>query len=230
MATPPALMRRAPDARKSGFRQMRISQRAPERWHGPHDVPSAMWRKLSPEALLLGRRSPRILDRSISTQYDAGGNERKERPAGPAPDGQFAVPDGHRITGVSSYLDANGNVAAQWVKTRSGPDPAEVARLWPELLPLSSTTPLGQFQNPSQTQTLLPSMRLQTGTLTFWHGAGNGRRWDTTIAQTDIMAGVRRVMASSPNSAVGVVLGLGDILHADGFEPFTNQIKERVGR
>lgn len=68
--------------------------------------------------------------RSISTQYDAGGNEKgKSVRQAPAPDGQFAVPDGHRITGVSSYLDANGNVAAQWVKTRSEPDPAEVAKV-----------------------------------------------------------------------------------------------------
>lgn len=165
--------------------------------------------------------------RSISTQYDAGGNEKgKSVRQAPAPDGQFAVPDGHRITGVSSYLDANGNVAAQWVKTRSEPDPAEVAKVVAEAVAAFEYYPIGSVPEPVTDPDLATVYALAD-----WHvdllawGRETGEDWDTTIAQADIMAGVRRVMASSPNSAVGVVLGLGDMLHADGFEPFTSRSK-----
>ncbi len=38
------------------------------------------------------------------------------------------APQGHTVKGVSTLYDAGGNVAMQWVKTRSdGPDPEELA-------------------------------------------------------------------------------------------------------
>src|SRR5690606_10974785 len=38
----------------------------------------------------------------------------------PDHEGQFSIPEGHRIKGISALVDGEGNVVQQWFKTREG--------------------------------------------------------------------------------------------------------------
>lgn len=140
--------------------------------------------------------------------------------------GRFNLPPGHTLKGVSAYLDGNGNVQAQWIKTKEGErDPVDIAKIIE-----------GAFENfkPSA-PAIVPAKDSDSDRLTAyifcdWHAGlfaygreTGGPDWDLSIARSVIGGAVREIVETSPPSAHAVILGLGDLLHADNGRNMTER-------
>jgi hypothetical protein len=127
------------------------------------------------------------------------------------------APAGHSIKGVSTLYDAAGNVAQQWIKTRSDEptieDTIEVLR-----------AALDDYQPPPRMAEDAPEGAIELATIfpiadahfgLYAYGAEAGEDYDLTIADTTNREAFTRLMAATPPSSEAVILGLGDLLHAD---------------
>jgi hypothetical protein len=127
------------------------------------------------------------------------------------------VPEGHKIKGVSTYRNAEGEITGQWVRTREGElDPLELAEKLKETL--ASLKPAAKrVAKPkaasSDLLTILPANDWHLGM--FAWGKEVGSDWDLKIAEKTIGEAVDDTIARSPASSVGIVLGGGDLAHAD---------------
>ena len=136
-------------------------------------------------------------------------------------------PDGFRVKGTSTLYDAGGDVKLTWVKTRE--DERSIQDLVSEIkealdgyvpTDLSPKTP---ETTDSDIAILYPLADWHVGLLSWKKETGHN--YDLKIAQTVIKAAMGRLIACAPNSSQGVVVGLGDLLHADNFEATTNRSK-----
>jgi hypothetical protein len=127
------------------------------------------------------------------------------------------APQGHTVKGVSTFYRGDGTVAAQWVKTRVGEPSVE------DLLDAIRTglddyagrsPPIAEpdFVDP-ELATVFPVSDAHFG-LYAW-GKEAGEDYDLEIADATNRAAFARLMAATPRSECAVVLGLGDLLHAD---------------
>lgn len=161
----------------------------------------------------------------VSTTQDADGiTLRTHVQQKPEAGGAFNIPEGHKVKGVSALLDADGNVSAQWVKTREGDyDPIWVAERVGEVLSdyrgLSISLPSPEVD--PDTLTVIPLPDWHVGLLAW--SRETGEDYDLKIARDVILESMARVIAMTPPSDTAVVLGLGDLLHFDGYEPVTSR-------
>ncbi|MDX1222686.1 hypothetical protein GOL85_13235 [Sinorhizobium medicae] len=133
----------------------------------------------------------------------------------------FEIPEGHRIKGVSAFLDPDGRLRGQWVKTRENElDPQTIADFFK-----------GAFQDyeaPSRPTISAPDS-FDGDLLTLipcndWHinlqvwGKEASENWDLKIAEETIGTGIEDAIERSPAAGVAIVLGGGDLLHADNNE------------
>jgi hypothetical protein len=134
--------------------------------------------------------------------------------------GPLVIPEGHVIKGVSALLDADGNKIVEWVKTKEGEvDPRQVAdwlkdafKDYEPAAPVSAAP-----QNISaDLLTILPANDWHIGM--FAWGKEVGENWDLKIAEKTIGEAVEDTVERSPASDTCVVLGGGDLLHADNSE------------
>jgi len=134
-----------------------------------------------------------------------------------APGEEFEVPEGHKIKGVSALLDASGRVMQQWVKTKEGEFDLEttVELLKTAFADLESTyTPVPAPQASADSLlTLLPCADWHIGLYTWAREVGE--EWNLEKAERVIGDAAVDAINRSPISAVGVILGGGDLLHAD---------------
>lgn len=134
------------------------------------------------------------------------------------------APQGHTVKGVSTMYDAGGNIAAQWVKTALGPSLESIAEAIRDALDgYSAPPPSNPPSAPTDASlaTVYPLADWHIGLLA-WHEEA-GEDWDLNIAKDIIGRAMRRLIAQSPPSEQGVVLGLGDLLHADNYENRTTR-------
>lgn len=160
---------------------------------------------------------PGFAVRKTTTQYDADGvvSDRFVAQA-KAPGAKSEIPAGHVVKGVSTLEDAEGRTVQRWMKTREGTDPVAVVdaikaafdgyRTRHKAIPAPA-------EASADLMTLLP--------LADWHigahswGRETGVDWDLKIAEEVIDRAVENVVERSPASGLGVVLGGGDLMHAD---------------
>lgn len=130
----------------------------------------------------------------------------------------FNLPEGHAIKGVSAYLDGSGNVIGQWVKTREGErDPVQTAEV------IKAAFDNWQPKSPNIiSPTDCDSDRLTAYIFCDWHlglyaygKETDGPDWDLSIAQGVISETIRDLVDQAPKSSHALILGLGDLLHAD---------------
>ncbi len=127
------------------------------------------------------------------------------------------VPEGHRVKGVSSLVDADGNLVQQWVKTREGElDPVELAENikavfdgWTSnhkliLYPASANNEL---------LTLIPCGDWHMGMFAWQREVGSN--WDIKLAEEHIGNAMSDAISRSPASGTAVLLSGGDLFHAD---------------
>jgi len=127
------------------------------------------------------------------------------------------VPQGYNIRGVSQYIDPEGKLKGQWIKT--GIDDQQRMELLKEFVEtLCSDIPkLGLIKPPKGTTAdllnVIPLGDPHFGLYSWAQESGDD--FDTDIARNLTLGAVDRLLASAPNAKTCVVLPLGDIFHAN---------------
>lgn len=133
---------------------------------------------------------------------------------------------GLRTTGTSTLYDAEGNVKLVWEKT------GQAERLPPEQLAATIRDALNDYEPPAAFTSHIPETDAELATvypLADWHMGllswkpETGANYDLTIADAVLRSSMQRLITASPSSDQAVILGLGDLLHTDGFEPQTRK-------
>lgn len=169
-------------------------------------------------------------------QFDANGNLTGQtvKTGSRSSDEPFAVPEGHRVKGVSAFLDGDGTVRGQWVKTTVGEVTPEVIEEAARLAAERWTKPAEPLILRADTQGaadpnllnlhLLPDLHLGLQTTL---GAAQ-MDWNLQTA----VATYKRLMAllidRAPSAETGVILSGGDLLHYDDDTKTTRQSGNRL--
>lgn len=150
--------------------------------------------------------------------------ERAEK-AGYSPehDWNHAVPDGHKIKGVSTFYDEEGNAIRQWVKSDVDKERQEqmmreaIASMSEEIKPLPKT------KKPRTKESQL----LNCYVLTDYHigmlawGEETGADWDIDIAERTLVSWFEQAIETSPKASHCIFAQLGDLMHFDSYTPVT---------
>lgn len=131
--------------------------------------------------------------------------------------GAFEVPKGHVIKGVSALVNSDGDEMLKWIKTKEGVITLDSAietivsafskyegRAEPIPAPVAPSADL---------LTLIPCNDWHVRLLTW--SRETGENWDLKIAERVIGNGIEDAVIRSPSSDLAIVLGGGDLLHAD---------------
>lgn len=135
------------------------------------------------------------------------------------------LPIGQRVKGTSTLYNADGEVTATWVKTVAEQSTGDIIEEIREAFADLDRSPLVPAPSHSDDDlaTVYPLADWHIGLLS-WHEE-TGHNYDLKIADKTIREAMSRLIACAPASRQGVVLGLGDMLHADGYEPMTARSK-----
>lgn len=130
------------------------------------------------------------------------------------------APTGHSIKGVSTLYNGNGDVLQQWVKTRTDqPSTEELIDAIKAALDgyerAADPVPEPGFTDP-ELATIFPVSDAHFGLYAWAKEAGED--YDLSIADKTNRAAFARLMAAAPACEEAVILGLGDLLHADNTE------------
>jgi hypothetical protein len=134
-----------------------------------------------------------------------------------------AAPAGHVVKGVSTQYSGDGTIISQWVKTKAGQPSFEeiteaIAGAFEEYRGTAEIAEPPVSSEP-ELATVYPLADWHIGLLA-WHREVE-QDWDLTIAEAAIGKAMERLVARSPASETAVVLGLGDLLHADNYDNMT---------
>jgi hypothetical protein len=151
--------------------------------------------------------------------------KKKAAKKGYAPEHDFTrpVPDGYVAKGVSTYYNAEGKPAGQWVKASLSHQALvdamkeAVDGFKDEILPASViVAPEGSEEHLCNLYTFTD---YHLGMLA-WHKEG-GSDWSIAIAEKTILAALVQMVNQSPNAHTAVLNIQGDFLHTDGKTPVT---------
>lgn len=136
------------------------------------------------------------------------------------PGEEYQTPAGHIVKGESALVDADGRTIQKWVKTRLGEmDPATVIEWCKEALkdyePPAAHFPL-QATCRDDVLTLIPLADWHLG-LFAWHKEV-GQNWDLKVAESAIGSATDELLDRTPPAKHGIILGGGDLIHADNNE------------
>lgn len=156
----------------------------------------------------------------ISSKDETTGAWVKQRPA---PGDEFELPPGHVVKGVSALVDEDGRTKMKWVKTREGEvDPLQVAE-WLKAAFADFQSGHVPVPAPEATRssllTLIPCNDWHINMLAWEREVGVN--WDLKIAEEAIGTAIEHAIFQSPPADTAIVLGGGDLLHADNKEART---------
>ena len=151
--------------------------------------------------------------------------KKKAAKKGYAPEHDFTrpVPDGYVAKGVSTYYNAEGKPAGQWVKASLSHQALVEAiketidGFKDEILPASV------IAAPTACEEHLCNLYTFTDYhlgMLAWHKEG-GSDWNISIAEKTILAALVQMVNQSPNAHTAVLNIQGDFLHTDGKTPVT---------
>lgn len=164
----------------------------------------------------------------ISSTLDPDGNVKsqhiQQKPE--ASLSQFNVPVGHVIKGVSALVDANGNQQMAWYKTKEGEiDPIYMAEriktVFDYMVRDAGISPEPVGVN-ADLLTLIPLADLHMG-LSAYHREADVN-WDLKTAVSAYKNTIAQVCECAPASDTAVILGGGDLVHAN-----TNDYRTQSG-
>ena len=151
--------------------------------------------------------------------------KRKAAKFGYAPDHDFTrpVPDGYIAKGVSTYYNAEGKPAGQWVKASLSHEALvdamrEAVEGFKDEIP-----PVVSIVAPAASEEHLCNLYTFTDYhlgMLAWHKEG-GSDWNISIAERTIIAALQQMIEQSPKAHTAVVNIQGDFLHTDGKTPVT---------
>lgn len=129
---------------------------------------------------------------------------------------EYTVPDGHSVKGESALVDADGRVIQKWVKTRAEATARDIAEAlkaaFADYEPAAQATP-APISAQEDLLTLIPCNDWHVG-MFAWHRETDAN-WDLRKAEREIGNGIEDAIRRSPASGTAIVLGGGDLTHAD---------------
>jgi hypothetical protein len=184
-------------------------------------APEHGWNPPAPRTAAKGTVPEGFRLKGVSDKVDAQGERveawiKSER--GTDPEAHAKPPPDHVVTGTSTYVDGQGNVRGQWVTTRKGE-----ADRWEAMIKAARDAcsemsgARGAATAPADTDA--DTMAVygfgdpHIGMLSW--AQETGQDFDIQIAQERTTAVVRRLVASAPSSAIGLLILVGDNYHAD---------------
>jgi len=126
--------------------------------------------------------------------------------------------DGYFVKSKSTLYDDKGEVKLEWIKQdqKKLDELNAVREAISEIV--KDVEPIGKIKAPKINNddicNVYISNDLHIGMLT-WHEETLDRDWDLSIAESTIKSSYDYLMSNSPNTKVGVVLDLGDLVEAD---------------
>jgi len=151
--------------------------------------------------------------------------KRKAAKFGYSPDHDFTrpVPDGYVAKGVSTYYNAEGKPAGQWVKASLSHEALvdamrEAVEGFKDEIP-----PVVSIVAPAASEEHLCNLYTFTDYhlgMLAWHQEG-GSDWNISIAERTIIAALQQMIEQSPKAHTAVINIQGDFLHTDGKTPVT---------
>lgn len=142
----------------------------------------------------------------------------------------FEALPGHRISGESAFVDPEGRIIGKWIKTKEGDLSFEgIASILKETF-----SQLEARARPIQQPATSRSDMLAVYPMIDWHiglmawAKETGENYDLKIARDTIMSKMRAIIEATPPAEEAVVLGIGDMLHFDGYEPVTPKSRHPV--
>lgn len=174
--------------------------------------------KIPPKSKNWREHVPQFVPVRHSQTFDANGNLKSQSvTTKPAPGPVFEIPQGHTIKGVSALTDPEGRILAQWTKTREDGQSTQnlIEALQEAFAAHEGLGALPEFEGSPDLEslTLYPLPDLHLGMMSW--GAETGESYDLKIAETLIRQSMDRLIAASPASETAVILGLGDLFHAN---------------
>lgn len=158
--------------------------------------------------------------KSESTTYDRNGNVRfRSYRTGKESGDTFEMPPSMTLDRGTFQVDASGKIERQWLKAKTGPGSRE------ELIEAIRTAAGDLVQNPI-TVDLAPAPEADDDLLNLhplpdlhlglyaW-GRQTGMSWDLKTALAVYQKTMQTLIARSPSAGTGIILGGGDLLHAD---------------
>lgn len=128
------------------------------------------------------------------------------------------VPVGFQIKGVSQYVDKDGKVAGQWIKSTADAAAqqealkAAIAAVCEDITPVQPVHVQGDvYDNLCNVYTLTDS---HVGMLA-WNAETHSGDWDLAIAEANLTQCFEQMVRSSPLAGTCVIAQLGDFLHYD---------------
>ncbi len=177
--------------------------------------------KKAAEALNVNTRS---IERSIAAV------KRNAAKAGVSPEHDMTHPaaPGFSVSGTSTMYGPEGDIKAQWVKTRQ--DDKKLIDELLEVLDEYQFNPIDPIkQNGAQNDDLCTLY-----TITDFHlgmyawAAETGDDWDLEIATREFVGSIQEMVEGSPDSGTGILNIQGDFLHWDGLDAVTPTSKHVV--
>lgn len=127
------------------------------------------------------------------------------------------MPPRHRIKGISSYVDADGVVKGQWIKTSAQDSEVEyLARLTAETLaaiqPRTWSVPAPSHHD-SESLAVYPLGDPHIGLLAW--APETGADWNLQLAEELMVGAVRALVLRGPRTTKALIVNLGDFFHYD---------------
>lgn len=142
----------------------------------------------------------------------------------PAHNMTHAVPSPYVVSGVSTLYNAEGQVTAQWVKSRLADDQSfetlreVIDEIASEYKGIAKPVKAPERSN-EQLLAVYPMGDPHIGLYAWSQEAGED--FDTTIAQQDLLAAASRLVDIAPKSHRALIINLGDFFHADSLSQLT---------
>lgn len=137
------------------------------------------------------------------------------------------VPDGYKIKGISQYVDEEGKVLRQWVKSdvdkeRQHEMMKAVLDAFKEELPQYAPVKYRQTKDIDTDKiAVFPIGDLHVGMLSWKDETGND--WDVRYTEAAIYHALSRAVDAAPKCQKAVIIDLGDFFHTDNMEGVTTK-------
>jgi len=133
-------------------------------------------------------------------------------------------PEGYKLKGTSTLVDADGVARLQWVKTDASLEKLRAAQqaafeaMCEELKPLPPVKLL--VTKPERDLLNLFTLTDTHIGMLAWDKE-SGEDWNLSIAERCLVENLARLIAAAPDAEVGILNQLGDFLHFDSLTPMT---------
>lgn len=136
------------------------------------------------------------------------------------------APEGYRLRGVSTLVDAIGNPVMQWVKTSKEIEAASsVLELFRESIAATPIKAAPAIKAAKDTDKdllcVIPLGDLHFGMLSW--PAETGEDYNLKIARANLKASIARLIELAPSAETCLIINLGDALHSDGYAAATTK-------